>query len=141
MLKQITSITDFLSYVPKLARLHDELDGLWEPDLTKDEFVNELLDKFSRTAVFCDTGPKGELLYVFVIILDNPNIANVWLFYVNKDHRNETANLIQELKVFAKSIGIKKARWLTTRQTSSYRRWVEKHGANSVMTMYEFEVN
>lgn len=139
-LHRVTSITDLLSWVPKLTRLFEDLDGLWEPDLSKEEFLNRLLNSFySGSFIFLKDSERG-IVYVVVIEQETSTLAHFWLFYVNKDFREQTKNLIHDIIAFCKENHFAKIRFSTTRLTSSYDRWVEKFGAKKKFVTYEMEI-
>jgi hypothetical protein len=141
MIRQITKLSEFLPLVPRLVQLFDELDGLWEPDLDKNEFVNLLVTNFQNGSLtFIDFTHEGELKYVAVLNMENSELIHFWLFYMNKKFRTETKDVIQELIQLCKERGFKKIRLLTTRLTSSYDRWIEKFGGKKFAIMYQVDL-
>lgn len=140
LIKQIISITDLLSVLPKLVKLQCELDGLWEADMDSNQFVNRVLDVFSQeSAIFCEEHGEG-FKYVAVLHKDKDALWYFWLFYMNPQFRDYTKTVIAELATFCHTKKIKTLRFSTTRTTRSYERWVSKFGATKQAIVYQLEI-
>ena len=128
-LKRVETFEELLSLLPSVAQLHSELDGFWEPDLSREEFVAELTNKFNASNFFFADVENGKLVYFVVVLRDTNERCFFWLFYMNKDHRHLTRDLLAQLKQLVKNLGFLVCDFSTTRLTKSYDRWVRKFGA------------
>lgn len=138
-LNRITTLIDLAKYSPKLKELHDKLDGRWEPDLTEQEFMEELLVNFHEDSYyFAYMSDRNELIYFIALVSKDPTKAIFWLFYMNPNFREETKNLLGELRVLIKRAGYQTVYAQTTQTTSSYERWIEKFGAQKDSIVYKF---
>lgn len=136
--REIVTLSDFTSFFPKIVSLHKELDGLWEPELTTDQFRDVLLEKFNseRHYFYGDFTPTGEVAYFAVLSDMGDDKILFWLFYMNKDFREVTKEIVNQLKVIFKDKGFNCAYSQSTRAESSYRRWIEKFGAQQLAIVY-----
>lgn len=140
-LRRITTIEQLSKFTAKLIELHGELDGKWEPDLSAQDFLVSLLDNFESTSYyFGDFDKSGVLIYFVALIPQTKERALFWLFYMNKDHRQETKELLGQLKDFMKEQGFSTVYSQSTRTESSYERWLEKFGAEKVAIIYKFKL-
>lgn len=140
MLRQITNLSEFLVLLPKLVRLSDKLDGLWEPDMTPGTFAARIMSVFQEESAFFIEEEGDEFKYVAVLHRDAEKTWYFWLFYMNPNFRSLTKDVIQEIKAFCQSRGIQTLRFSTTRTTRSYERWVTKLGATKYAIVYQWEV-
>lgn len=140
-MNRIATIGDLAKFTPKLAELHASLDGKWEPDLTQQEFLSELLLNFTEGAYyFGDFTQEGELTYFVAITQQGPRKALFWLFYMNPAFRETTKPLLNNLKGYLKNEGFDVVYSQSTRTASSYERWLEKFGAEKVAITYKFKL-
>ena len=129
-----------MSFLPLLSVLHIELDGIWEPDLTQNDFLAALSNNFKEENFYFGDVKDGQLVY-FVVLLKNTNDnCFFWLFYMNKDYRVYTKVLLEQLKLFAADLGFKTVDFVTTRMTKSYDRWVQKFGAKKQSLTYRLSL-
>lgn len=128
-LHRIESFSELLGFLPHLTRLHSELDGIWEPDLSKEEFTARVANTFNPNNYFFGEIAKQDLVYFVLLTKDTDDKCFFWLFYMNKEYRQFTKELLFELKQFTKDLGFKTCDFSTTRLTKSYDRWVRKFGA------------
>lgn len=135
-LKRVETFETLLSLLPSIAQLHSDLDGIWEPDLSREEFVAELTNKFNSSNFFFADVEDGKLIYFVVMLRDTNERCFFWLFYMNKDHRHLTRDLLAQLKQFVKNLGFQVCDFSTTRLTKSYDRWVRKFGAEPICLTY-----
>jgi hypothetical protein len=142
MITPITSTSELLRHVPELAKLFQSLNGAWEPGSTVDEFLTKLLKIFqSDASVFVSWNDEKKAFdYVITLEYPEPELGYIGLFYVGPHFRNNTREILKDFRRFGESRGLKKARWLSTHLTSSYRRWVAKQGAEPVAIMYQMEI-
>lgn len=140
--QRITSISDLSKFIPELVRIHESLEGRWEPDLSTDEFLSKLIELFnpSKTFYFGALTEKGELLYFVTLLPEEKPKATFWLFYMNKDYRTETHKLLGELRLWAIDQGYTIIYSQSTRTEKSYERWLSKYGATKVATVYKFNL-
>jgi len=127
-LHRITDFNELLGFLPHLVRTHAELDGIWEPDKNKEEFVSMLTNEFKPSSYYFGEIKDKELAYFVVVLRETDKKAFFWLFYMNKNYRLQTRSLLLELHAFAKSLGFEEAELITTRLTKSYDRWISKFG-------------
>lgn len=135
-LKRINTFDELLSFLPHLVKTHKDLDGAWEPDLTQEDFVAELTNRFRSNAYYFGDVANGELVYFVVLTKSDASNCFFWLFYMNKEYRLHTKSLLLELKEFAKNLGFTQCDFSTTRLTKSYDRWVRKFGAIPITLTY-----
>jgi hypothetical protein len=142
ILRRITTLKELATFTPKLLQLHKGLDGLWEPELNSHEFLANLIDKFDEDAYyFGDFCSDGSLLYFAALIPHRERSAMFWLFYANKDYRNETRPLLFDMKAYIKKTGKYDTVYSqSTRTASSYERWLEKFGAKKLAITYKFNL-
>jgi hypothetical protein len=141
-LHEVKTLQELSVLMPLLEELHQTLDGKWESDLTTQEFLCRLVQNFQNEFVyFARLSPKGELIYFASIgtIKNSPSKKEgfFWLFYLNPSYRESNAEVIQQLKDYMRDQGFKNVYLNTTRITSSYDRWVTKHGATKHSLTYK----
>lgn len=141
-LNQVTSLTDLSAVLPKLVALHEKLEGKWEVNLSQDEFLEELIKNFQRNSwYFGQSDEQGELIYFAAIRHTSETEGFFWLFYMNAEYRNLTNQTVDLLKLFMRNQGLQTVYLSTTRLTSSYDRWLEKHGATKFSMTYQLKLN
>lgn len=139
-LVKLDTIVDLGKFIPELTRLHESFDGKWEPELDTQSFIAKLIQNFdNRSWYFGENNESGTLKYFIAMLEDAPK-ACFWLFYVNPTFRNETKELLDALKIFVKQNGITTCYATSNRMTSSYERWIEKHGAKKHLITYKFDL-
>ncbi len=127
--------------MPKLVELHGSLEGKWEPDSTSAELLDDLLGNFNPDSYyFADTTPLGDLVYFAALVRQTEDKALFWLFYMNKDFREQTKFLLEQMKTFMKGQGFSTVYTQSTRLASSYERWLEKFGAEKIAIVYKFNL-
>jgi hypothetical protein len=127
--------------MPTLIKLHEELDGKWEPEITSQEFACSLVSYFDERAYYYgDFNEKGELIYFVALLHQDEKTILFWLFYMNKDFRQATKEILHSIKEMLLSKGVTTAFSQSTRLTSSYERWIEKFGAKKVAITYKFNL-
>lgn len=138
----ITSISELAKYVPELVRIHENLDGRWEPELGTDEFLAKLVQLFNpgKNYYWGLLNEKGELLYFVTLLPNDKPSAVFWLFYMNKDYRDETHQLLKDLSKWSIEEGYTTIYTQSTRTEKSYERWLSKFGATKVATLYKFNL-
>ena len=140
-LHRITSLKDLARFTPSLLKLHGELEGKWEPDLTSHEFLLELINHFSPESFFFgDFDENGELIYFVAILKQDSKKCMFWLFYMNKSFRDRTRDILNTLKDYFRKLGFTTVYSQSTRTSSSYERWLEKFGAEKVAIVYKFKL-
>lgn len=140
-LHRITDLKDLARFTPKLLELHEGLDGKWEPDLSSHEFLCALIDHFGPTSYFYgDLDEKGNIIYFVVILRQDEKSCLFWLFYMNKNFRDCTKQILNDLKEIFRSYGFSIVYTQSTRTSSSYERWLEKFGAEKVAIVYKFKL-
>lgn len=139
-LHQITDFNELMGFLPILVRTHAELDGIWEPEKTKEEFVSTLTTEFKSTNYYFGAIENGKLAYFVVILRETDTKAFFWLFYMNKDYRLQTRQLLLDLKLLLHNLGFRRVELVTTRLTKSYNRWISKFGAQPVALTYRMEI-
>lgn len=140
-LRQIQNLKELALFTPKLLELHATLEGKWEPDSTPHEFLATLIDHFDPSSYFFgDCDESGELVYFAVILKETDEKAFFWLFYMNKDYRAVTKEILTEIKSFLSKVGFSVVYTQSTRTSSSYERWLEKFGAEKVAITYRFNL-
>lgn len=138
-LRRLTKFSELAKMAPLLGELHGSLEGKWEPDSTSEEFLQSLLENFEESAYyFGDCGADGRLIYFAVLLRQTNEKALFWLFYMNKEHRDLTRSIIEQLKIFMRQQGFTTVYTQSTRTSSSYERWLEKFGAKKVAIVYKF---
>ena len=135
-LKRIETFNELLGFLPILIKTHKELDGIWEPDLSQEDFVAALTNNFQPTSYYFGDFTNGQLIYFVVLTKSTDKQCFFWLFFMNKEYRQFTKQMLLELKEFAKSLGFTQCDFSTTRLTKSYDRWVRKFGAVPTMITY-----
>lgn len=140
-LNRITTLKQLALFSPKLLELHGCLEGKWEPDLTAHEFLATLIDNFEETSFyFGQLAENGDIQYFAILLPEDEKKAHFWLFYVNKSYREETREILFELKEQMRSKGFTTVYTQSTRTSSSYERWLEKFGAEKVAIVYKFKL-
>jgi hypothetical protein len=138
---RITTVAELCRYTPELVKIHETLEGRWEPDLSTDEFLSKLIELFNpRTYYFGLLSDEGELLYFVTLLPEEPPKATFWLFYMNKNYRTETQTLLRELAQIMVMEGFHTIYSQSTRTEKSYERWLSKFGARKIATVYKFNL-
>lgn len=141
-LRRIVTLKELALFTPVLLSLHETLEGRWEPDATAHEFLAELINIFEPTSyLFGDFDESGKLAYFAVILRESESRAFFWLFYMNKDFRLVTKQVLTSIKDFLRREGFSYVYTQSTRTSSSYERWLEKFGAEKVAITYKFNLN
>lgn len=135
-LHRLEDFSELLGFLPHLTSLHSELDGIWEPDLSKEDFTARIASTFKPYNYYFGQIENGRLVYFVILTKDSEDKCFFWLFYMNKEYRQFTKELLLELKQFAKDLGFKTCDFSTTRLTKSYDRWVKKFGAEPTCLTY-----
>lgn len=141
LLNLITSYDELKTFIPALRKLYVEMDGKWEPDLTVDEFVLKLVDFFGPdNYYFGKLTPEGEIVYFAALLADDQPKAIFWLFFMNKDFRTETQQLLFDMSDFMMERGYHIIYSRTGRIERSYERWLTKFGAKKHEVVYKFNL-
>lgn len=140
-LTKITVLGDLLALLPALGKLHEELNGKWNPDMTSQEFILHLVKLFgdNQLTVWAKV-EEGEIMY-FMAVIDEKPTATFWLFYINTKLRNESQNLAEIAIDNLRQMGFSRIQLITTRLTKSYARWMGKLKFKPKQLMYERELN
>lgn len=139
-LNEIKSFEDLLAFLPFLVRLFEQLDGLWEADLSKEDFAAAILNKHGKATYYGIKNDK-EIVYFISVVKETETRSTFWLFYVNKDYREHTKNLLGMLKSELKSKKVETVRFTTSRLTRAYDRWVSKVGARKYLMTYTIDLS
>lgn len=140
-LHRIEDFAELLSYLPTLTAMYEEFDGLWAPELTKEEFVAELIASFKDTSYyFADRSPEGALIYFTAVFAETPKKLFFWLFFMNPAYRTATRQLIFDMIAVAKADGYEVCYTSSTRKEASYERWIEKFGAEKISVTYRIKL-
>lgn len=139
---RIDTLQELATFIPELVKIHESLEGRWEPDMSTDEFLAKLVELFrpGQTYYFGLLSDAGELLYFVTLLPEDKPKATFWLFYMNKDHRDETHQLLTDLAKWAVAEGYTTIYSQSTRSEKSYERWLSKFGATKVATVYKFNL-
>lgn len=110
--------------------------------MSAQEFLSSLVEVFDEHSYFFgDFSPSGELIYFAVILRENPHKSFFWLFYMNKNFREITKEILTGIKDFLRTEGFSVVYTQSTRTASSYERWLEKFGAEKVAITYKFNLS
>lgn len=140
-ISRITSFDELSKFIPELTRIHEDLEGRWEPDMTTAQFLGRLVEFFvPRNYYFGELTPEGKLIYFITLLPEDKPCATFWLFYMNKDFRDITATLLENYAQWAVSEGYTTIYSQSTRSEKSYERWLNKFGATKVATVYKFNL-
>jgi len=139
-LVEISDIRDLIAFLPILVKKHKELGGYWEADLSTEDFVAALTNKFGKGVTYYGIKNGDQLVYFIALIHVNDSSVNFWLFYIDKNYHQHTKNLILMLKNVYKEKGYRTATFVTSRITRSYDRWVSKFGATKSLLTYKLEL-
>lgn len=137
---EITDIRELIAFLPLLVKKHKELGGYWEAELSTEDFVAALTNKFGKDVTYYGIKNGDHLVYFIAMIHTNDSTINFWLFYIDKDSRQHTKNLLLMLKSVYKEKGYKFGTFVTSRITRSYDRWVSKFGATKSLLTYKLEL-
>lgn len=140
-LNEIKTLNELLQFMPLLVKLKKDLDGYWAYNLNSSEFVAELTNRFQKDSFYYGLKYGDELYYFIAVDRVKPTKAIFWLFYMNKNKREHTRNLLNTLKSEFARMGCKKAEFTTTRMTRSYDRWVSSFGATKTSLTYSLNLN
>lgn len=135
-LNEIKSLQELLEYLPLLVKLHRDLNGYWAANMTSAEFVAELTNRFQKDSYYFGIKNGDDLYYFIAVDRINSTKACFWLFYMAKDKRAHTKNLLDSLRAEFKHKGYKTAEFSSPRITRSYDRWVTKFGATKSHITY-----
>lgn len=139
-LVEITDIRELIAFLPLLVKKHKELGGYWEADLSTEDFVAALTNRFGKDVTYFGIKNGDKLIYFIGMIRTGEESLNFWLFYIDKEYRQHTKNLLMILKSTYKERGFKHALFVTSRITRSYDRWVSKFGAVKHLLTYKLEL-
>ena len=139
-LVEITDIRELIAFLPLLVKKHKELGGYWEADLTTEDFVAAITNRYGKDVTYYGLRNGDKLTYFIAMIYTGTESANFWLFYIDKEQRQHTKNLLAILKAACKARGIKHMQFVTSRITRSYDRWVSKFGAKKFLLTYKLEL-
>ena len=138
---RITKLQELSHFVPALVKIHESLEGRWEPDMSSEQFIERVVEFFKPTNYYFGAlTPDGELLYFVTLLPEERPCATFWLFYMNKDYRDLTMVLLNDLKEWALNEGYTTIYSQSTRTEKSYERWLNKFGATKVATVYKFNL-
>lgn len=137
-LNRINTLKELALYTPFLLRLHHELEGKWEPEMSSHEFLGELISRFDEDTYYFGEVVNGKLIYFLAGNRQDATKVFCWLFYMNPDFRHETKKLLNEAMDFLRKLGYKTLYTNSTRTESSYERWLEKFGAEKLAITYKF---
>lgn len=137
-LNRITTLKQLALYTPILLKLHEELEGKWEPELSSHEFLGELIARFDENTYYFGEIVEGKLVYFLAGNRQDTTHVFCWLFYMNPDYRLETKKLLKDAMNFLRALGYKTLYTNSTRTESSYERWLEKFGAEKLAITYKF---
>lgn len=136
----INSLEELVKFLPSLVKVFKQLDGVWEKDLSTEQFVVMLMDKFGDDTVYYGELKDGVLNYFIAVSYQKNNSAWFWLFYVDKNYRFNTNTLLELLRVDLKSSGVTSMLFSTSRMTKSYDKWVKKFGAEKHLITYKLKI-
>lgn len=139
-LNRINTLKELAIYTPFLLRLHHELEGKWQPEMSSHEFLGELISRFDADTYYFGEIRDGQLLYFLAGMKEDDKKAFCWLFYMNKDYRAETKELLKQAMDFLRAKGFTTLYTQSTRTESSYERWLEKFGAKKLAIVYKFNL-
>lgn len=140
-MKLISSLSHFLTFLPKLAELHKKLDGKWEPSMNAEEFAEALLSRYTpENYYFGELTPEGEVAYFINAVQERPDYTTIWLLFVDTAYRDKSQQIVRSVLEFLSEQGVKEVRFTTTRMTSSYQRWVKKFDAKPYSLTYSIEL-
>lgn len=138
---RITTFQELAKYIPELSRIHENLEGRWEPDMNTEQFLARLVEFFiPRNYYFGELDEKGNLIYFITLLPEEHPCATFWLFYMNKDFRDKTAGLLELYADWARNEGYTTIYSQSTRSEKSYERWLSKFGATKVAVVYKFNL-
>lgn len=140
-INRITTIGELAKFIPELSRIHEELEGRWEPDLTTEKFLERLVEFFiPRNYFFGELDSTGRLVYFITLLPEEKPCATFWLFYMNEKFRDQTRGLLDMYAEWARNEGFTTIYSQSTRSEKSYERWLNKYGATKVATVYKFNL-
>lgn len=138
-IKPITSLDEFMPYIPCLLELHKSLKGKFEPDLTSAQFCSKLIENFPDLFLFGEI-EDGRLLYFIAAGAYSNEAVSVWHFYVDKSLYGYSTDFTNQLKLVIKSHGYSRITSNTNRLTRSYARWMSKIGMKPTVLTYQMEI-
>lgn len=139
-MKKLQTLTQLAEFIQPLLALHDTLDGLWEPESTREEFLQSLINRQVDHDYYGELDPSGEIVYFAAVRVESDS-AFFWLFYVNKKYRQISRNLIDCILTNLKKGGVSSLRFSTSNVSLSYERWVKKLGASKKYITYQLDLS
>jgi hypothetical protein len=140
-LSRITSYRQLKRFLEPLRALYLELDGKWEPELNEAAFLLKLIEFFEpHNYFFGELSPEGKIKYFAALITEEPPKAHFWLFFMNKEFRTETQQLLLDMSEVMMAAGYHIIMSRTGRTEKSYERWLSKFGAKKVEVVYRFDL-
>jgi hypothetical protein len=139
-LRRLTTLKELAVFTPKLLELHSTLDGGWKPDATPHEFLVELIDRFEPDAYFFGDVVEDEIVYFAVVLPQSKKQALFWIFYMNKDFRLITREIILQLKALLQGAKFESVYTQTTRTEHSYERWIKKFGGEKFAVVFKINL-
>ena len=140
-INRITTLQQLSLFVPALVEIHESLEGRWEPDMTSEQFLERVVEFFKpMNYYFGALTTDGKLLYFVTLLPEDRPCATFWLFYMNKDYRDQTQSLLIDIKDWLLQEGYTTIYSQSTRTEKSYERWLNKFGATKVATVYKFDL-
>lgn len=140
-MNRIKTLKELLEFLPVLSAKHTELDGLWCPELTTEEFASDLIRLFTPDSYyFGELTPDGRLAYFANVVRENPKFMTFGLLFVDTSRRKESKQLVESILDLLRQDGITEVQFRTSRLTSSYQRWVRKFGAQPYSLIYKLDL-
>lgn len=140
-INRIQTVTKLARFIPSLTLLHESLEGRWEPDMTTEQFLSKVIEYFRpENYYFGELSESGELIYFITLLPEEKPCATFWLFYMNKNFRDQTQELLKLYADWAIAEGYTTIYSYSTRIEKSYERWLKKFGAQKLATVYKFNL-
>jgi hypothetical protein len=143
---QITTLEEFVKFVPALKALHAQPGNDLEPYLTTAQFADRLLQQFHPgNDMFGEFSYGNELKYFMATLKGGRPRLTLWLLYINSrlygtTSRDETAGKphpITQLIELAKSQGFTDIECASANISGSFRRWLGHYGFKAVAIHYQ----